>query len=332
VGRGFESRLRLGFFAVTSSGSEPASFGQDPTQAVETATVTYELVTIARGGKQRIATYASEEELRPGDVIRFKGRDWLVERIEDGEPPRAIGKPARYRLRLAHPDGGEEVGAFRRYRPEGPRLGHALTTLEDGQPISWEVTDEELAFDDDNEPYLDLTARRDFAEAEDLPDHELEHLLAWEQADFPEGAIAMLREAEGSGLSVELVALEAGEAPDWEAAERYIDALIFEEVEDDLFELCGVDPDNDRRDTWLPTVKERLHEDRQNFRSDIEGNHDEIEEWEYRDGRVFTSVGREEDEADPLKGHGWMCRLLDASALGAAGFDRVRKAEISPEP
>jgi hypothetical protein len=47
---------------------------------------------------------------------------------------------------------------------------------------------------------------------------------------------------------------------------------------------------------------------------------------------VFTSVGIEEDEADPLKGHGWMCRLLDASALGAAGFDRVRKGEISPEP
>jgi hypothetical protein len=300
---------------------------------VETVTVTYELVTIARGGKQRVATYASDEELRPGDVVRFKGRDWLVERIEDGEPPRAIGKLARYRLRLAHADGREEVGAFRRYRPDGPRLGHGFTTLEDGQPISWEVTDERLAFDDANEPYLDLIARRDFAEAEgDLPNHELEHLLAWRQAGFPEGAVELLRDAESSGLSVELVALEAGEAPDWDAAGRYIDALILEEVEDDLFELCGVDPDNDPRDTWLPTVKERLQDDRQNFRSDIEGDHDEIEEWEYRDGRVFTSVGREEDEADPLKGHGWMCRLLDASALGAAGFDRVRKAEISPEP
>ena len=70
-----------------------------------------------------------------------------------------------------------------------------------------------------------------------------------------------------------------------------------------------MDPDNDPKDTWLATVKERLHEDRQNFRSDIEGDHDEIEEWEYRDGRVFISVGSEEDEADPLKGHGWMCRL-----------------------
>jgi hypothetical protein len=300
---------------------------------VETVTVTYELVTIARGGKQRVSTYASDEELQAGDVVRFKGRDWLVERIEDSDPPRAIGKLARYRLRLAHPDGREEVGAFRRYRPDGPRLGHGFTTLEDRQPISWEVTDEMLAFDDDDEPYLDLIARRDFAEAEgDLPNHELEHLLAWEQAGFPEGAVALLRDAESSGLSVELVALEAGEAPDWAAAERYIDALIFEEIEDDLFELCGVHPDNDLRDTWLSTVKERLHEDRQNFRSDIEGERDEIEEWEYRDGRVFTSVGREEDEADPLKGHGWMCRLLDASALGTAGFERVRKAEISPEP
>jgi hypothetical protein len=300
---------------------------------VERPTVTYELVTIARGGNERVATYASDDELQPGDVVRFKGRDWLVERIEDGEPPRAVGKLARYRLRLAHPDGREEDGAFRRYRPDGPRLGHGFTTLEDGQPISWEVTDETLAFDDDNEPYLHLVARRDFAEADgDLPNHELEHLLALEQEGFPEGAVALLRDAESSGLSVELVALEAGEAPDWDAAERYIDALIIEEIEDDLLELCGVDPDNDPRDTWLPTVKERLHEDRQSFRSDIEGDHDEIEEWEYRDGRVFTSVGREEDEADPLKGHGWMCRLLDASALGAAGFERVRKADISPGP
>jgi hypothetical protein len=294
--------------------------------------LTYELVTVARDGKQRVATYASEEPLKPGDVIRFKGRDWLVERIEDGDPQRLMTKPARYRLRLVHPDGREELASFRRYRPDGPRLGHAFTTLEDRQPISWQVIDEQLAYDDDNEPYLDLVAERDYTEAEaDLPDHELEHVLAGREAAFPEGAVATLRAAEQAGLSVELVALEAGEAPDWEAAERYINALILEEIEDDLFELCGVDPDKDPRETWLATVKERLHSDRQSFREDIEGDHDEIEEWEFRDGRVFASVGREEDEADPLKGHGWMCRLLDASALGAAGFERVRKAEITPE-
>ena len=82
--------------------------------------VTYELVTVARDGKQRVATYASEVPLKPGDVIRFKGRDWLVERIEDGDPQRLLAKPARYRLRLVQPDGREELGAFRRYRPDGP--------------------------------------------------------------------------------------------------------------------------------------------------------------------------------------------------------------------
>jgi hypothetical protein len=292
----------------------------------------YELVTIARDGKQRVASYASEDPLERGSVVRFKGRDWLVERLEEGGPPRAIAKLARYRLRLVHSDGREELGAFRRYRPDGPMLGHAFTTLEDGNPISWSVLDERLASDDAGEPYLDLVAERDFGEAEgDLPNHELEHIMASESAGFPEGAIARLREAAESGLSVELVALEAGEAPDWAGAERYTEALILEEIEDDLLELCGVDPDSDPRETWLDTVKARLDEDRENFRADIEGEQDEIEEWEYRDGRVFASVGREEDEADPLKGHGWMCRLLDASSLGAAGFERVRKAEISPE-
>jgi hypothetical protein len=300
---------------------------------VETLAVMYELVTVGRDGTERKAPYASEEPLRPGSVVRFKGRDWLVERIEDGDPPRALAKPARYRLRLVHSDGREELGAFRRFRPDGPRLGHAFTTLEHGRPISWQVVDERIAYDEEDQPYLDLVAERDFAEAEaDFPDHELEHVLAWREAGFPEGAISTLRRAEAAGLSVELVALEAGEAPDWDAAERYIDALILEEVEDDLIELCGVDPDRDPRGTWLATVKERLHEDLERFRADIEGDHDEIEEWEFRDGRVFVSVGSEDDEADPLRGHGWMCRLIDASALGAAGFERVRKAEVIPEP
>jgi hypothetical protein len=39
-------------------------------------------------------------------------------------------------------------------------------------------------------------------------------------------------------------------------------------------------------------------------------------------------VGSTEDEADPDAGHGWLCRLVDAGVLGAAGFSRVRKAEI----
>lgn len=160
-----------------------------------------------------------------------------------------------------------------------------------------------------------------------LPDHELEHALARSEADLPEAALATFDRAQAEGLALELGALEPGEVRDWEEAERYIDAHILEEIEDDLFELCGVDP-RARRETWLSTAKDRLRTDLERFRTDIEGDHDEIEEWEFLDGRIFASAGSPDDEADPDLGHGWMCRLLDSGALGAAGFARVWKAEL----
>jgi hypothetical protein len=107
-----------------------------------------------------------------------------------------------------------------------------------------------------------------------------------------------------------------------------VDALVLEEIEDDLLELCGVEPGSDPHDTWLDTVKTRLRADLASFRADVEGDHVEIEGWEYLEGRIFASVGTFEDEADPDSGHGWMCRLLDAEVLGAAGFSRVRKTEL----
>jgi hypothetical protein len=184
----------------------------------------------------------------------------------------------------------------------------------------------QLALDDQGEPYLDLRAERDFAELEgDLPDHELEHAR---ELEFPEEAQALLARAAEAGLLTELVALEPGEDPDWAEAETYIDALIIEEIEDDLLELCGVDPDRDPPDTWLAKVKERLRSDLEQFRADVEGDHDEIEEWEFQGGRIFATTGTDEDEADPISGHGWMCRLVDAGVLAAAGFSRVRKAEL----
>jgi hypothetical protein len=295
----------------------------------------YEVVTGNRAGRERVRRYASREELEPGDVIILLGRHWLIERVDqDGEGifGRAIAKAARYRMRLRYPDGHEEIGAFRRYRPHGPRLGHSFTTSENGHPISWEVVREEFAFDEQGEPYLDLVAERDYAELEqDIPAHELEHLFARRGWEVPEGAAATIARAAQAGLAVELVSLEAGDEPDWEEAQVYIDALILEELGDDLIEQCGVDPENDPRETWLDTAKARLGEDLHRFRDDVEGDHDEIEEWEFQGGRVLASVGTREDESEPIKGHGWMCRLLDASALGAAGFKRVRKVELVPE-
>jgi hypothetical protein len=286
----------------------------------------YEIATVNRLGRQRVHTYASDSPLRPGDVVRLSGRDWLVERIDDSG--HVVAKPARYRLRLRHPSGREELGGFRRWRSGAPRLGHAFTTLESGQPISWEVVGEAVAQDEEGEPYLDLVAERSYGEVEELPDHELEHALARSEDELPAAAEATLARADAAGLEVELVALEPGELPDWEEAERYINALILEEIEDDLLEQCGVDPNRDSKENWLETVKARLRSDLERFRADIERDHDEIEEWAFRDGRIFASVGSFEDEADPDSGHGWLCRLFDSGALAAAGFERVRKAQL----
>ncbi len=290
----------------------------------------YDVETRTRAGTSRVHQYTTEDTLGPGAVLRLDGRFWLVERAEEPAEDarqRLVAVPARYRVRLTHPDGREELGGFRRFRLDGPRFGHAFTTLEDGQPVSWQIAEERLAFDEKGEAYLELLAERDFAELEALPDHELEHALARSQEELPEGARATFDQAEAAGLALELAALEPGEAPDWEEAERYLDALILEEIEDDLFELCGVDL-RTSRDSWLATVKERLRSDLASFRADIEGDHDEIEEWDFLDGCIFASVGSPDDEADPDSGHGWMCRLLDSGVLVAAGFVRVRKAEL----
>jgi hypothetical protein len=291
--------------------------------------LTYEAAAFTRSGRQRVHPYASQTPLGPGDVIRMSGRDWLVERVEaETDPPRLIMKPARYRLRLRHPDGREELGAFRRWRSDAPGVGHSFSTIEDGQPVAWTVTDTHLARDEQDEPYVDVVAERDFGELDGLPNHELEHALDNRDADIPEAAQATLARAEEAGLAAELAALEVGEEPDWAEAERYIDALQLEEIEDDLLELCGVRPDSDPRETWLGTVKERLRSDLERFRADIESDHDQIEEWDFRDGRIFASVGSVDDEANPDVGHGWLSRLVDSGVLTVAGFRRVRKTEL----
>jgi hypothetical protein len=289
----------------------------------------YEIVVAGRAGSDRRYPWVADEELQPGSVVHVGGRDWLVQELDtSGEPPRALAKPARYRLRLVHPDGREEIGGCRRYRPDGPRLGHGFTTMLAGELISWEVVDVRLAYDDAAEPFLDLVAQRDYGEAEgDLPDHELEHALA-RGDEASEAVQAVLADADREGLAVELVALDPGEAPDWEEAARYIRTLTLATIEDDLLEQCGVNTAADPEDTWLETVTSRLLEDLESLRADVEGDHDEIQEWEFRDGRVLASVGSTDDESDPDSGHGWLCRLLDVGALGAAGFTRVRKAEL----
>jgi hypothetical protein len=292
------------------------------------ASVVHELVVRTRSGRERRLEYASSEAVRDGAVLALDGQWFLVDSVSEDVSgrPVVVARPARYRLVLRHPDGREESGAFRCFQAGSPRLGHAFTTVEDGRPLSWEIVDQRLEYDDDGEPCLALVAERDFTEIEDVPDHELEHALG--RVELPAGATALLARAAQPGYASELVALEAGRLPDWEEARRYIDALTIEEIEDDLLEQCGVDPDTDPRERWLELVKERLRSDLELFRADVEGDHDEIQEWDAGTARVFASVGTWQDEADPDAGHGWLVRLVDASALGAAGFRRVRKVEL----
>ena len=288
--------------------------------------VSYELVHVNRLGHERVHPYTSETELAPGAIVRVEGRDWLVESVE-GERVRL--EPARYRLVLRHPDGRKEAGAFRRYRPDAPRLGHTFSTVVDGGAgqLAGRRRAARARRAGQAVPRADRRARLQRGRGPaGLPEHELEHALARE--DDSRHRSRRPARAEEAGLLVELVALEPGEAPDWDEAERYIDALILDEIEDDLLVLCGVDPGKDPRESWLGTVKERLREDLRRFRDDVEGDHDQIEEWDFRDGRIFAAVGSFDDQASPDSGHGWMARLVDVGALAAAGFSRVRKAQL----
>jgi hypothetical protein len=283
--------------------------------------LSYELVTRDRTGRDHVRPYQSEDALASGSVVLFKGRYWLVERIVRS---RALSRPARYRITLQHPDGRRERGAFRRFRADSPNVGHEFTTLEDGAPISWIVTEQRLAHDDKGEPFLESIAERDYAETESLPDHQLEHAFERER-DEASVAAAVLTRATAPGLAIELVGLEGGQAPDWEEAIRYLDSLILEELEDDLLEQCGVNPRRDPQRTWLDKAKRRLRDDLESLRADLEREHDHTEEWDFRGGRIFAAVGSFDDDANPVSGYGWLCRLVDAGVLQAAGFYRVRK-------
>ena len=240
-------------------------------------------------------------------------------------------EPARYRLVLRHPDGRTEAGAFRRYRSDAPRIGHSFSDdrrrrsrqlAGRGRPAAARRAGQAV-------PRADRRARLQRGRgAPDLPEHELEHALA--RDDDRDDAVAALARAEEAGQLVELVALEPGEAPDWDEAGRYIDALILEEIEDDLFELCGVDTRNDSQDTWLETVKARLHED---LRASARTSR--ATTTRSRSGISVTAACSPRSAlrrpGDPDVGHGWLSRLVDSSASAAAGFTRVRKASLSFE-
>jgi hypothetical protein len=305
-----------------------ATRGAAPALETMCASFGYEVIRRSPGGGERSLRYVSERQLAEGDVVELGGSSWIVSQVEEtGEgTPRVLAEPARYRLVLRHEDGSEEPGAFRRARPGGPQIGHGFTTFDGRAPLSWQVVEQRVVRDDASRPYVEYVAERDYGEAEEIPNHELEHLA--DAAELREAAQARVARAPEPGWRMELVALDPGAEPDWKEAQRFVRSLVLEEVAEHLLELCGVDLDADPRDTWLPKAKERLLSDLRLFQADIEGAHEEIEEWDSGGARIFASVGTWDDEGAPDRGHGWMCRLVDSSALGAAGFHRTRKPEL----
>jgi DnaK suppressor protein len=240
-----------------------------------------------------------------------------------GEPQRV---PSRFRLVLRQPCGTTESGAIRRLQPDSPRAGHTLTTLTAEGPASWTVVEERVERDERGVSFLAVYAERNYGEQDgSLPDHELEHeLLRRGSEGWP---LARIDKVVAVGLSAELVSLDPGGTPDWEKAERYLEALTLDTLGDDLLERF-VDTRRDPQDRWLDTVKERLRADLASFRVDVDDEHDEIEEWEIAGRRIFVSIGDAEAESDPSRGHGWLVRLCDVGVLSAAGFTRIRQAEL----
>jgi hypothetical protein len=290
------------------------------------ASSSYELVTHDHFGGTHVHVYTPEQALVPGSIVVRGGRYWIIVQVEQR---RAEAQPARYRLTLRHPEGRTEAGAIRRFHEDAPRSGHQLATVEEGNPISWTVVEETLAFDESGQAFLESIAERDYQESDSLPDHQLEHTVDRRNDDI-DAAAAMLARAEEDGLAVELVGLDAGQAPDWIAATHFLDSLVIEEIEDDLLVLCGVDPRHHPQDVWLDIVKQRLGTDLANFRTAIENGDNEIEEWDFGGGRVFAASGSFDDDSNPDSGYGWICRLVDASVLQAAGLQRIRKARLLP--
>ena len=198
---------------------------------------TYDVVVVHRTGKEHVHRYTTEEPLEPGDVVRLEGRHWLSSASRATarrRSPRAIG--CGFAIRTAARTSGRSAASDPTRRGSATRSPPSRTGARSAGRSSTAAGPrrERRAVP---RPRRGARLRRRRSDA--ARPRARAHARPRSEDELPEGAEATLARAADEGLSVELVALEPGEEPDWEAAERFIDALVLEEIEDDLIEQCG---------------------------------------------------------------------------------------------
>jgi hypothetical protein len=174
------------------------------------------------------------------------------------------------------------------------------------------------------EPFLESIAGRDYADTESLPDHQLEHALE-QQRDDTSTADTVLARATVPGLAIELVGLEGSQAPGWDEATRYLDSLTSRNSRTICSSNAASIPAAIRGERGWTRPSGAFATISTASAPTSERGHDQTEEWDFHGDKIFAAQGSFDDDANPDSGYGWMCRLVDAGDLQAAGFYRVRK-------
>ena len=136
--------------------------------------------------------------------------------------------------------------------------------------------------------------------------------------ELPPSAGRVSTRAEQTGLAIELVALDARRVAGRDEAVRYIEALGSRRSRTTCSSFAGCVPARTQRhlarhrqDPAVARIS-RSSASRRQARRTIRSR-----SGSFRDGRIFASIGSQDDESAPDRGHGWMCRLVDAGVLTA---------------
>ena len=185
--------------------------------------MTYEVVTSISREKERVRRYSSDDPLAPGERAPDGWPLLARSRASKGREarpglPRVLAKPARYRLRLRHPDGHEELGAMRRLRSGSPDgwVTHSRRSRKDSRSAGrWSTSS--LSATSAASRFSTYVAERDYAEAEGSSPtmSSSTRSTVRRRGGCRRTPTRRSQRLPREGLDVELVALDPGEEPDW---------------------------------------------------------------------------------------------------------------------